>query len=466
MATARRQRSRQAELFPRSIKPIITLDENHRLVLMTHEIDWTELQELVQSIRMSKLKSAAGRPPHLRALCGALVFRATRKMTYRDTEEQIRHYAPARYLCGLTESEWTPDANTIQDFEELLGEDGIRRINEYVVKWAVEEKLADPTVMVADTTAQEAAVPHPNEMGLMATFVTAVVAASRRVGGALKGFVEKAAKLFAAAKRKVREYRLFAKEKTKKAKDKMVAQATTIIARVCRTLGQALQDVSAETSTRLRKHKKVAWAKLGRLHQTMEKLVPQIRYWLKTGYVAANKIISLQVPELYSIVRGKVGKAVEFGLNWGISRLRGGFLLATLSNAKGELHDSKFAVRAVKDHIARFGKAPRAYAYDRGGWSDANVTELKKLGVRDIGVSPRGRARWLVEGATKTKLVSERAQVEGGIGTIKCGKYGFNRPNVRSAAMMGTSGQRAVLGFNLNKLIRGIAARQALVLVG
>ena len=54
------------------------------------------------------------------------MLRATRRMTYRDTEDQIRHYAPARYLCGLTESEWTPDANTIQDFEELLGEDGMR----------------------------------------------------------------------------------------------------------------------------------------------------------------------------------------------------------------------------------------------------------------------------------------------------------------------------------------------------
>lgn len=76
---------------------------------------------------------------------------------------------------------------------------------------------------------------------------------------------------------------------------------------------------------------RVALAKLSRLHRTMAKLVPQIRYWLKTGYVAANKIISLQIPELYAIVRGKVGKTVEFGLNWGITRLRGGFLLATLA---------------------------------------------------------------------------------------------------------------------------------------
>lgn len=466
MATPRRQRSRQGELFARSTRATIALDENHRLVLMTHEIDWTELQEVVQAIRMSKLKNEAGRPPHLRALIGAVVFRATRTMTYRDTEEQIRHYAPARYLCGLTETEWTPDANTIQDFEELLGEDGTRKLNEYVVKWAAEEKLADPTVMVADTTAQEAAIPHPNEMGLMAAFVTAVVAASKKVGPALKCFVGKVATWFTTAKRKVREYRLFAKQKTKAAKDKMVAQMTTVIEKATALLGRALKDVSAETSARLRRYSKVAWSRLNHLHRTMKTLAPQVRYWLRTGYVAANKIISLHIPELYAIVRGKVGKAVEFGLSWGITRLRGGFLIATLATDKRALHDSKFAVRAVRDHIARFGKPPRAYAYDRAGWSEANVKELKRLGVKHIGLAPRGRAQWRVNGRLKETLVSERAQIEGGIGTIKSRKYGFNKPAARSVATMGACGQRAVLGFNLNKLIRGIAAKREIVLVG
>src|SRR3990172_8797034 len=422
MAARRRQRSRQADLFPRSRRPVIAIEENHRLVQMTDEIDWTELQELVESIRRSKVKSDAGRPPHLRALTGALVFRATRKMTIRETEDQIQYYAPARYLCGLTETEWTPDANTIQDFEQLLGEDGIRRINEYVVKWAVEEKLADPKVVVADTTAQEAAIPHPNEMGLMSTFLAAVVAASKNVGATLKSEVQ--------------------------------AQ-----------LARAMERGSAG-SKKLRRYGKTAWAKLVHLQQTMGKLLPQIRYWLKTGHVAANKIINLQIPELYAIVRGKAGKAVEFGLKWGIARLRGGFLLATLGKDKRELEDSKFATRAVKDHIGLFGKAPKGYAYDRGGWSQANVTELKKLGVKQVGLAPRGKAKWAVSGSMKDELVSERAQVEAGIGTIKCGKYGFNKPAAKSAATMGGAGQRAVLGYNLNKLVRGLAERKGMVLVG
>jgi hypothetical protein len=166
------------------------------------------------------------------------------------------------------------------------------------------------------------------------------------------------------------------------------------------------------------------------------------------------------------VVRGKVGKAVEFGLNWGITRLRGGYLLATLGKDKREVLDQKFVTRSVHDHIAMFGKPPRGYAYDRGGWSRDNALALKKLGVANVGLAPRGRAAWQVSGKTKDELVSERAQVEAGIGTIKCRKYGFNKPAARSSATMGMCGQRAVLGFNLSKLVRGLAQRSGTVLVG
>jgi hypothetical protein len=56
------------------------------------------------------------------------------------------------------------------------------------------------------------------------------------------------------------------------------------------------------------------------------------------------------------------------------------------------------------------------------------------------------------------------AQVEGSIGTIKSNKYGFNRPAARSAAMMGVCGQRAVLGLNLTKLLRGVAKKRKIAL--
>ena len=457
--------SRQVELFARSLKATVEVDGNHRLVVATSEIDWTALEELVSEIRRRKLKNAAGRPPHLRALIGALLFRSMRHVTYREAEDLIRYYAPARYLCGLTETEWSPDANTIQDFEQLLGEEGMRQLNEQVVKWAVKEKLADPRILVADMTAQEAFIPYPNEMGLMTTFLTAVTVASKHVGGAVRDFVDKSKGLLHKAKQKIRAYRLFAKDKSKETKNQMVSKMVSLVENLQRGLSKALAQSRGGIS-KLRKHAKVARRRLDKLSDTMRTLVPHIRHWLKTGQVAANKLISLHVPELYSIVRGKVGKTVEFGISWGISRLRGGFLMATMGKDKRELTDSTFAVTAVTEHIKRFGKAPISYAYDRGGWSQGNAQEIKELGVKNVGLAPRGRASWKIKGRIKDMLVRERAQVEGGIGSLKARKYGFNKPNARSLDMMGVCGQRAVIGFNLTKLLRGVADKRNIAMVG
>ena len=49
---------------------------------------------------------------------------------------------------------------------------------------------------------------------------------------------------------------------------------------------------------------------------------------------------------------------------------------------------------------------------------------------------------------------------------MKHSKYGFTKPAARSAPAMAMSGQRAVLGYNLNKFVRGLAKRRRMVLVG
>jgi len=308
--------SRQPDLFARSKQPKISLPDNHPMVVLTDTVDWTEMEVRAEKIRAKKLKNAAGRPPQLRATLGALTLMALRRLPYREVEEQIRYYAPARYLCGLTETDWTPDFTTIQDFAQLMGEDGVKLINEGVVEQAVKLGLADAKVVVADLTAQEAAIPHPNEMGLLGGFVRSLEAAASKAGQVFKGFLAKAGGKLKAAKDQVRKYRLFAKDKTKAAKDDMVAQMASIVEGINQELGKVLA-AAADEGRKLRGHAVVARRKLGEWHETIGKLVPQIRHWLDTGFVAAGKIINLHIPELYSIVRGKVGKSVEFGLSWG-----------------------------------------------------------------------------------------------------------------------------------------------------
>jgi hypothetical protein len=149
----------------------------------------------------------------------------------------------------------------------------VKLINEGVVEQAVKLGLADAKVVVADLTAQEAAIPHPNEMGLLGGFVRSLEAAAGKAGHLFKRFLAKSGNKFRAAKEQVRKYRLFAKDKTKAAKDKMVAQMASIVAGINQHLGKVLVAASGY-GHKLRGQALVARRKLGEWHETMSKLVP------------------------------------------------------------------------------------------------------------------------------------------------------------------------------------------------
>ena len=112
-------------------------------------------------------------------------------MPYRELEDQIRHYGPARYLCGLSDSLWTPDFTTIHDFSQLLGAEGLRRLNEFVVRMAHAEGFVDPSLCVADTTAQEAPMSYPTEVGLIGTFFKRVTCLGKKSGRSVSPRLEK-----------------------------------------------------------------------------------------------------------------------------------------------------------------------------------------------------------------------------------------------------------------------------------
>ena len=282
---------------------------------------------------------------------------------------------------------------------------------------AVEEKFADPSVMVGDTTAQEVAIPHPNKMGVMTAFATAVCAASKHVGGALKGFVEGSGHVCRDEKEAARVSAL--RERQDEGSDELDGHGSDQDRREdparCGRRDEAGRRAEAATHSLRQCGVVEDPARAGDDEEAAAADSPLA----EDGTSRGGKIINLWLPELYSIVRGKVGKPVEFGLTWGIRRLCGGYVLATMARDKRELQDVRCAVSAVDEHIAEFGKPPRSHAYSRGGYSRDNITELRRRGVRNIGLAPRCRTEWQVSDKMRDELFRERAQVEGSIGTIK-----------------------------------------------
>ena len=431
-------------------KALITIKEKHELIQMADFTPWPELIDAAMNIRASKVKALVGPEPHYRELLGAIALMSVRQITYRQAEDLIAHYAPARYLCNLMDSTWSPDHITIFEFTQMMGAEGMDIFNRTFLAMAQDLGILDPTRLMSDTTAQEAMIPYPNEVGLMKRFSDLTVGALKRVGGKFSDIKSKARGIADKIKGLVRRSHLFAKTKEQKIKVGKKLYHTA------KELQGMIKSVLSRTERRL--HGKSSM-EIERLSKLMDTLFPQILHFLETGFVASKKIIHLQMSELYSIVRGKAGKSVEFGLKWGINRIDG-FVLGFLMNNGSNASDQKFCLEAIKEHIALFGQAPETFGFDRGGYSRANIKKAKRLGVKNVGIAPTGKAKWDVSKKMSESIRRERAQVEGVIGSVKSKKYGFNKPNVKSTLAMEMSGHRSCLGFNLTKALKKINNQQ------
>ncbi|MBK8203548.1 MAG: hypothetical protein IPK68_14890 [Bdellovibrionales bacterium] len=428
----------------------ISIKDKHELVQLTELTPWADLIEAAQGIRTLKVKALVGPEPHYRELLGAIALMSVRQITYRQAEDLIAHYAPARYLCNLMDSSWNPDHITIFEFTQMMGPEGMGIFNKAFLSQAETLGILDPTRLMSDTTAQEAMIPYPNEVGLMKRFTDLTVDALRQVGGKFSDLKGKAKEIANKVKGLVRRSHLFAKTKEQK------RNVGKKLYHAAKELHGMIKFVLAKSERKLRGK---ASMEIERLSNLMDTLFPQILYFLETGFVASKKIIHLQMNELYAIVRGKAGKSVEFGLKWGISRIDGfvlGFLIKNGVNAS----DQKFCLQSIKEHIALFGEAPKAFGFDRGGYSKTNIKKAKKLGVKHVGIVPTGKAKWSVSDKMSQVIRRERALVEGVIGSVKSKKYGFNKPNVKSTVAMEMSGHRSCLGFNLCKALRKLNDQQ------
>lgn len=438
----------------------LAVPQNHEIVILAKALDWDLCQAIAEANRSEKIQSSRGQQPHYRALNGAVVFRALKGCDYRTAEDMIRNYIPARYLCDLQNSQWTPDHNTIWDYEQMLGEKGLQELTDYALRTAVENGFADSRGLCSDTTAQEANIPYPNEVGHMNAFMKSVrdnlatlMKNSTGLGGKVIG---KLKKTFAEIGKKVRAHRLFAK--TKEAKREIAQDLSQLTEKALGKLGNLLEGIDVK-GNRVRGSGKRALYNLAENYNNLCQMLKQVQLWINTGKVAPGKILSLFNPIFRSINRGKLGKQVEFGLKWGINQIRGGYVSVFMCQDMMTC-DANYAVQSVREHIRIFGEAPKDFGFDRGGWSAEHNEKIRGLGVKNLGIAPKGRAEWEVGPRVKERMTRERAQVEGKIGTMK--RQGLNKSEAKTNLGVRQSALRAALGFNLRRLAKDISMSVAM----
>jgi hypothetical protein len=430
---------------------VIPLSRDHRMVKVANAMDWDSAIEIAAARRRAERKYLSGPTPNYRTNLGALLVRALESCPLRKSEDLIQNYAPARYLCGLGDDGKAPNFRTQSDFEIMMGAEGLSAINQIFLHTAAHLGFADIKGLCSDTTAQEAQIPYPNEVGLMGSFARSVssgIETLGRIGSSLRTSSTATIKAIAAL---IRKHRLFAKtqEERSEIESLLLAHTESLMGNVISWfIARRVQGTKS-----LKGQGKTARQRLARLTATMLELTPQMAYFFKTRKVAPGKIVSLFLDGVHSIVRGKAGKKVEFGLKWGINQIRGGYV--SIFQMEKHSCDADFAVESIKRHARVFGEVPQEFGFDRAGWSAEHLDAIAQLGVQRVAVAPKGQAEWLVSERCKKRMVNERAQVEGKIGTLK--SYGLNKPASKTTAGMVRSAHRAEIRFNVTKLMKDCA---------
>ena len=426
----------------------------HEMVILSKNLDWNLMQTIAEIHREKVVVSSRGQRPHFRALNGAMVVRTLENSTFRKTEDLIQNYNPARYLCDLQNSQWTPDHVAIWEYEGMLGEEGLQEMTDYILRTAADLGFADPTGLCTDTTAQEGNIPYPSEVGHMNSFMKSVrsnlatlLRNSKGVGKLLSGKMMSGLSKIAA---RVRGHRLFAK--TTEAKHEINQDLQKLSANLLGQVGDLLSNLD-EKKNQIRGQGIRALNNLSEIYQNMSLMMSQISKWIQTGKVAKGKIISLFNTKLRAINRGKVGKPIEFGLKWGINQVRGGYV-SIFMHSKMMCHDANYAVLGVQEHIRIFGEAPKDFGFDRAAWSSAHKQEVRKLGVRNLAIAPKGKAKWEVGPRVKDRMIRERAQIEGKIGTMK--RRGLGKCEARINSRVQMSALRSGLSLNLRRFAKDL----------
>ena len=430
---------------------------DHPLLQLHRALPWVALFEVMTRHWRQAGKNTDGRPGlpwDVSLYVPLVVLMLVKHLDSRQMEAYLAENVVARVFIGrqcVPEPQIRDHSNIARAYA-ALGKTGIDEVNVLILHVARDFGFADPASLSSDTTAQELPIGHPNEPGILRGL-------AQRCGRALSQLkqrgvmgVEAAFEQVQTVLRSVKEHHLFTKGKEEKRE---------VLTRMLREVGQLMVQTRpllkrlASSPDRVIQN---ATATLGRMHEVIKPLMGQIVQWLTTGVVAKGKILHVGIPQARAIVRNKVGKKVEFGLPYLLSRLGGGYIFGTL--IRGVVDETKMPLQALADYREIFGQdaTPELVVYDRGGDATNTRKQLAKEGVTRIGIQPKGQGAWQVAGAVREQVRSERGQTEGVIGTLKSPKYKFNKPKERLWATLEMAGPRSILSFNLNKLMRDVVA--------
>jgi IS5 family transposase len=362
-----------------------------------------------------------------------------------------------------------PHATTLVKLTRRVGPATVDQLNQALLATAATHKVLRTHKVRADTTVVAANVGYPTDAGLLARAVATLARTVERIhaaGGARRTHARDRRR---AARRRAHELARSLRARTDQAKQQvaertaelatLAEQAAADAARVARNARRARTRAGDGAAGELERLVGDLETSIGRTRQ----VIGQARTRLAGGTPdGATRLVSLHDPDARPIVKGRLGKPVEFGYKAQVLDNPDGIVLDH-EVLIGNPADAPLLAPAVERIAERAGRIPRAATADRGYGEAAVDDALGELGVGRVAIPRKGKPGVARQAEEHTRsfrrLVKWRTGSEGRISHLKH-RYGWDR-----TLMDGIDGARiwcghGVFAHNLVKISGLVAAKQ------
>lgn len=375
------------------------------------------------------------------------------RLGYEPPVAEVADSLTWRRFCRIPLGAQVPHPTTLMKITTRCGPQAVAQLNDALLAQAAEAKLVRMHKVRTDTTVVEADVAYPTDSGLLAKAVTRISATVKKVkaaGGARRTSTRDQTR---SAGKRARSIAANLKRRSGEAKDE-VKRITADLAGLADTSAAEAQRVIANAKRALRRQGAALTGKLARAVADLEtlvertgKIIVQTRTRLAGGTPpGASRVVSLHDPDARPIVKGRLGKPVEFGYKTQITDNADGLVLDYDVHA-GNPPDAELLVPAIERAVRRVGKVPNAVTADRG-YGEARVEDqLTQLGVAKVVIPRKGKPsavrREVEQQGPFRRLVKWRTGAEGRISALKRG-YQMDRTRID-----GIEGARTWVGHSI-----------------
>mgnify|MGYP001609911145 CR=1 FL=1 len=437
-----------------STKMEIHVPLTNQFIQLANALEWRSIQSIViEDIKKTtnKLKWWLGRKLEIRIHLAVFILQLILKTTDREMERAIKYNALYQVFCGKTIVEkWhCPDHTKIEEFRNRISPETSQKIVSYVANLAVKNGFADPSKMDVDSTVQEANMAYPSDAHLLvklAMMAKKVINYLQKKRTKISDLTEGIYVDVKAVKKIAKDYFFMAKNVSKEVKQKAfkklyqaVEKEVTSVIGICASVKE---DISKKLPWYIRRTVK-------QIQEHAKKYLEDVYYFIENQTMKTGKILSFHLKDVACIMKGKLGKTMEFGRIFQLGRIAGNFFIA-LPSSEVRQEDRASILLMVEEHENIFGEGIlKSLGTDKGYYSKENKINLQKK-IEELGIQIPCNVR--EQHIIDQKLKDRRAGIEPLIGHIK--DFGLRKSKMKSDKATLSSGYRSILGFNLHQFMR------------